>query len=214
MVSSLQEAIEQWLRLPFMVAGQVLGWLGETAVELARTGDGARRRAQGPGDLLPPATRERPRPPAAAESAIHRAAASVVEARPSSLESNRQEKSEMADTNLHDDMVKLVEYTLVSIERGHETKLEGPEQIIVTDDLTGDAFSNARVASWFKETSGKHKYKDEDGKDQTRAVDSETLRVYYRVLDRWPKEDLKKDERQVEYLRQIAENTRKAGASK
>lgn len=114
----------------------------------------------------------------------------------------------MADTNLHDDMVKLVEYTLVSIERGYERKLEGPEQIIVTDDLTGDAFSNARVAAWFKRTGGKVKANDTG----ERNLGLDTLRVYYQVLDRWPKEDLKKDERQVEYLRQIAENT-KPGSS-
>ena len=123
----------------------------------------------------------------------------------------------MADTNLHDDMVKLVEYTLVTIERGLEQRLEGPEQIIVTDDLTGDAFSNARVAEWFRKTGGEveHEveYEDKQGatkkKKEKRKVNPDTLRVYYRVLDRWPKEDLKKDEKQVEYLRQIATNTGK-----
>ena len=114
----------------------------------------------------------------------------------------------MADTNLHDDMVKLVEYTLVTIERGQERALEGPKQIMITDDLTRDAFSNARVAAWFTQTGGEVDLEDEKGQVHKRLVDPETLRVYYRVLDRWPKEDLKKDERHVEYLRQIAENTR------
>lgn len=96
----------------------------------------------------------------------------------------REEKTTMADTNLNDDMVKLVEYSIVTIERGSERILKGPSQVIVTDDLTGNAFSNARIADWC------------DGRD--RSIRTDTLRVYYNVLDRWPKEDLKKDERKVD----------------
>jgi len=92
----------------------------------------------------------------------------------------------MPDTNLNDDMVKLVEFTIVTIERGRERLLEGPSQVIVTDDLTGNAFSNARIADWVMEANG------------DRSVKTDTLRVYYNVLDRWPQEDLKADERKVD----------------
>jgi hypothetical protein len=98
----------------------------------------------------------------------------------------REESAKMPDTNLNDDMVKLVEFTIVTIERGRERLLEGPRQVIVTDDLTGNAFSNARIADWVLKEHG------------DRSVKTDTLRVYYNVLDRWPKEDLKADERKVD----------------
>ncbi len=120
----------------------------------------------------------------------------------------------MADTHLNDDMVKLVEYTIITIEREKEQQLEGPKQIIVTDDLTGDAFSNARIAEWI---NGKHDWLDDEG------IKPSTLRVYYNVMDRWPKEDLKKDEKivshdeqQLKILREIADRlpASKTSASK
>jgi hypothetical protein len=118
-------------------------------------------------------------------------------------EPRTREETQMADTNLNDEMVKLVEFTIVTIERGNERKLVGPEQILVTDDLTGNAFSNARIADWSETAKGK----DAD-------VRSNTLRVYYNVLDRWPKEDLKKDERQIEYLKEIADELKRRPAGK
>ena len=109
----------------------------------------------------------------------------------------------MADTNLNDNMVKLVEYTIVTIEREKETMLHGPQQKMLTDDLTGDAFSNARIAEWI---NGRHEELSRKG------IKPSTLRVYYNVLDRWPKEDLKRaekavnhDEQQLEILREIAD---------
>jgi hypothetical protein len=113
----------------------------------------------------------------------------------------------MSDTNLNDSMVKLVEYTIVTVEREREELLEGPGQVIVTDDLTGNAFSNARIFEWTQTTGGKRP----NGRFKGQAVPPDTLRVYFNVLDRWPKEDLKKDERslgheeeQIEILREIA----------
>lgn len=102
----------------------------------------------------------------------------------------------MPDTNLNDDMVKLVEFTIVTIERGKERLLERPSQVIVTDDLTGNAFSNARIADWVMKDRG------------DRTVRTDTLRVYYNVLDRWPKEDLKAIERTVDAEEDQARNLR------
>lgn len=101
---------------------------------------------------------------------------------------NPKERRTMSDTNLNDKMVKLVEFTIVSIQRGKEKILEGPKQVLETDDLTGEAFSNARIADWVTEHS-------EAAKD----LDLDDLRVFYNVLSRWPKRDLKFDERTLAY---------------
>ena len=94
----------------------------------------------------------------------------------------------MPDMDLNDDMVKLVEYSIVTIQRQQERVLGDPERrvTIVTDNLTGNAFSNARIAELVNDK--KHK-----------RLKPDTLRVYYNVLERWPKEDLKKDEKGIEH---------------
>jgi hypothetical protein len=125
----------------------------------------------------------------------------------------KEERTKMADTNLNDDMVKLVEYSIVTIQREREALLEKGGQVIVADDLTGDAFSNARIADWvntsederlkrirdINEPKGAAKFKS------VRDIDTDALRVYYNVLERWPKEDLTKDERQIAALEELPE---------
>lgn len=116
----------------------------------------------------------------------------------------------MPDTNLNDDMVKLVEFSIVSIERESERILK-TGQIIVTDDLTGNAFSNARVAEWVCWQDEERESLSEEARRRHHKAKPDTLRVYYNVLDRWPKEDLKRDEKSLRYdeekievLREIA----------
>jgi len=97
----------------------------------------------------------------------------------------------MADRNLNDNMVKLVEYTIVTIERENEEILltvpGASEPVptmylkVVTDDLSDGAFSLARIAEWVR-------------KNPSTTLDEDSLQVYYNVLDRWPKQELKKDE--------------------
>jgi hypothetical protein len=101
---------------------------------------------------------------------------------------NQKEKRVMSDTNLNDKMVKLVEYTIVSIQRGKEKVLAQPQQVVETDDLTGDAFSNSRIAEWVKSNP-----------EEAKKFDLEDVRVYYNVVGRWPKRDLKYDEKTLEY---------------
>ena len=94
----------------------------------------------------------------------------------------------MADKNLGDDMVKLVEYTIVSIERGKEEIVESGHKLF-DDDMTGDAFASWVIA--------------EEVPKKKNGYDSKYLRVSYNVLDRWPRQDLKYEERQLEILGQI-----------
>jgi hypothetical protein len=95
------------------------------------------------------------------------------------------------DRQLSDDMVKLVRYTLLNIERDQETIL-GQGEEIVTDNLSDEAFSSWMIA--------KHEPPErrEPGKDA-----SKYLRVSYDVLGRWPKQDRKFEMRQLEVLGDI-----------
>lgn len=116
----------------------------------------------------------------------------------------------MADTNLNDDMVKLIQYAIVSIKRREEQiltealdddgTLGRPLLYLETDRLTGDGFSNARIADWVKEHP-----------DKAKEIDLDSLRVYYDVVARWPRSSLKYEEERldledekIDLLREIA----------
>ncbi len=103
----------------------------------------------------------------------------------------------MADKNLDDDMVKLVEYAIVTIDRGKErilyardggTPKDGRLALkLVTESMTPESFSTWVVSE----------------ANVSNGESAEYLRVYYNVLDRWPKQDLKYEEKQLRILRGI-----------
>lgn len=107
------------------------------------------------------------------------------------------------DTNLSDDMVKLVRYTIVSIERDHERIIHHDEEI-VTDNLTDDAFASWMIASYLQSKVYKRRV-DEDPDNRVKHDHKKNLRVCYEVLCRWPKQDRKYEKRQLEVLEGIRE---------
>lgn len=97
----------------------------------------------------------------------------------------------MSDKNLSDDMIKLVEYSIVTIDRGEERILSGPHAKLklVKRNTNGEAF-----AAWVI---------SEDPSAATTEKQKERLRVYYNVLERWPKQDLEYEEKQLDVLEEI-----------
>jgi hypothetical protein len=106
----------------------------------------------------------------------------------------------MSDTNLSDDQVKLVRYTIVSVQRDRERKLEEHE-ILVTDELTPDGFASWRIAAYFQRPDHEEIPHDE----------KKHLRVCYRVLCRWRRESLRHERRQLDELRGIREAIEASG---
>lgn len=102
----------------------------------------------------------------------------------------------MADKNLSDDMIKLVEYSIVTIERGEERILTGNhlKLKLVRRNTNGEAF-----ASWVI---------SEDISGDLGDEEKERLRVYYNVLERWPKQDLEYEEKQLDVLEEIRDALR------
>ena len=105
------------------------------------------------------------------------------------------------DTNLSDDMVKLVRYTIVSIERDHERIIHHGEEI-VTDNLTDDAFASWMIASYLQSREYAQR-RSEDPRHEIEHEHKKYLRVCYEVLCRWPKQDRKYEKRQLEVLEGI-----------
>lgn len=98
--------------------------------------------------------------------------------------------------NDDDGMVKLVEYTIVTIKRGGERILKKSE-ILYTEDMSDEAFATWVVALYLQE-DGVHVPHD----------DKKYLRVYHRLLDSWARQSLECCERQLDVLRGIEEAIR------
>lgn len=134
--------------------------------------------------------------------AVQRAAAPVFST--SSSESTTESKEiKTMDTNLADDMVKLVRYTIVTIERDHERILHRGEEL-VTDNMTDDAFASWMIASYLQSDDYRHKTAA-DPRHEVPHGQKKYLRVFYEVLGRWPKQDRKYEKRQLEILEGIRE---------
>lgn len=102
----------------------------------------------------------------------------------------------MRDSNLSDDMVKLVRFTIVSIQRDDEHILRnGLGEKIVTDNMDDESFASWVLSEYFQRAE--HEPIDDD--------DKKYLRVYTEVLDRWPKQDRKFEKRQLGSLEGIEE---------
>lgn len=94
--------------------------------------------------------------------------------------------------DLRDDMLKLVRFKVLFVKREYEEVLaEGDE--LVSDSMDSTAFTAWKIAQM--QWDGKLKNIDEK--------DKKYLRVYYEVLDRYPRQKFKYEEQQIEVLKQI-----------
>lgn len=96
----------------------------------------------------------------------------------------------MADTNLSDDMLKLVSYSIVCIERGEEKVLLCSDCKLFADNMSDCDFDSWVVADYCEH----HEV----------PCDKKYLRVTYEVKGRWPKPDLQFEEKQLERLEDIS----------
>lgn len=97
------------------------------------------------------------------------------------------------DTNLNDDLIKLVRFSVVSIERDRERVLRHGEQLVL-DAMSGEAFSSWMVAVYLQSTDV-----------PIQEEEKKYLCVCFAVLCRWPKQDREFEKRQIEVLDEIRE---------
>ncbi len=107
----------------------------------------------------------------------------------------------MADNSLSNDLVKVVQYTILSIKPDGEHALKGfehsPRTKVVTDNMTGEDFTSWVIAEYFHEPDHE-KVDDEDKK---------YLRVAYAVIHSFAPEKANYDQEQTAALKEIAANT-------
>ncbi len=90
--------------------------------------------------------------------------------------------------SLNDDMIKLVRYSILTIERDREAVLVPSAERLVTDNLSEDAFAAWMISEHRAELGG---------------TANQYLRVTVEVADRWAKQDRKFEKRQLQVLGEI-----------
>jgi hypothetical protein len=129
------------------------------------------------------------------------------------------------DRDLHDDMLKLVRYKVLFVRREYEVAFPEKEDL-VSDNMDGGAFTAWKIAEFIQELHPKDKdkpipsthtriptkwldkkYAEEFWKDSYLTgiphEDKKYLRVYYEVLERYPREKFKYEEQQIRVLEEI-----------
>jgi hypothetical protein len=143
----------------------------------------------------------------------------------------RKEERHMSSCNCcdHDETVKLVEYTIVSIKPCDE-RIIRRGQVIYADDMDDDGFAAWVIARYLQgddrdEDDGydrrrEHRGDDEEGdrdwRERSRRLprdEKRYLRVYHRVLESWRRPDDCCDNRQIDVLRDIERAIRGMGRS-
>lgn len=123
------------------------------------------------------------------------------------------------DKDLHDDMLKLVRYKILFVKREYEVAFPEREDL-VSENMDGSAFAAWKVAEFIQQLANGNtdvpakwgsKYPSEDrdkyvtnGKLKAFPDDDKKyLRVYYEVLERYPREKFKYEEQQIRVLEEI-----------
>ena len=134
----------------------------------------------------------------------------------------KEEQRKMRDTNLSDDMLKLVRYKILFVKRDYEVAFPEREDL-VWENISDTALTAWKVAEfiqslettevprkWLDKNYPKERQKKtEHGRDiwyihKLPEDDKKYLRVFFEVLDRYPREKLRYEERQLDVLEEIA----------
>lgn len=105
----------------------------------------------------------------------------------------------MTNTDLRDDMLKLVSYSIVCIERGRERSLLCNQCRLFSDNMTDCDFEVWVIADFIEHWQREHP-------GRRLPCNKKDLRVAFEVKGRWPKQDLRFEEKQLRRLHGIEES--------
>ncbi len=131
--------------------------------------------------------------------------------------STNGERANGLDKDLHDDMLKLVRYKILFVRREYEYAFPEQEDL-VSDNMDGSAFTAWKIAEFIQDLHREHtpvplKWRDKNYPpkefikgDHLTGIpheDKKYLRVYFEVLERYPREKFKYEEQQIKVLEDI-----------
>jgi DNA-binding MarR family transcriptional regulator len=124
----------------------------------------------------------------------------------------------MSDKNLRDDMLKLVQYKILFLKRDYEHAFPEQEEL-VADNIDEAGYTAWKIAAFIQQLREQRHtpvpknwklYPPHDPQCREGSTligfpqdDKKYLRVYYTVLQRWPREAFNFEEKQIEVLKQI-----------
>ena len=204
--------------VPFRTLLYGMERLLEVMRNMQRVGDGGMRLMVG-SETAEPSPSPAPKP-------VSQPGHSDSIAAPGGIETVIEENKHM-DKDLNDDMLKLVRYKILFVKRDHEHAFPEQEEL-VSDNMDGSAFTAWKVAEFIqslgkkktrvpekwdkypdkKDDHGKHLYREGDTLTGLPEDDKKYLRVFFEVMDRYPREKLKYEEDQLHVLREIKEAIR------
>lgn len=129
------------------------------------------------------------------------------------------------DKDLQDDLLKLVRYKILFVRREFEVAFPEQEDI-VSDNMDGDAFSAWKVAEfiqdlpdgevripakWLEQQYPPAEFRKGNSLIGLPHEDKKYLRVYYEVLERYPREKFKYEEQQIRVLEEIRDKVQDMG---
>jgi hypothetical protein len=229
-VSSLALLVTQMIRLPMLVIVCGVEIFTKTIHGFQRLADQSMDVLMRPGGVVP-------LPPSGAYAALPGAAApapppvvptiSPVFTGPKDQQPQdaRKELIKMPDTNLNDDMLKLVRYKILFIKRDYEVAFPEQEEL-VHDNMSDAAFTAWKVAEFIQSLDDTAVPKKWHNKRYPESLverggvsyihslpeeDKKYLRVYFEVMQRYVREKFKHEERQVEELEKIRKILERGG---
>ena len=122
------------------------------------------------------------------------------------------------DQDLNDDMNKLVRYSVICVDRENETVLQSTRDTLVKDRMDGGGFTAWKIAEFHDRLrNGEVDLPDEWKKDPPDGLETtpkgklanlpgevaKYLRVPFHVIDRYPRERFKYEEKQIQVLKEI-----------
>lgn len=136
------------------------------------------------------------------------------------------EETKQMDQDLNDDMLKLVRYKILFVKRDYEFAFPEHEEL-VSDNMDGQAYTAWKIAEfiqklekgrrepdaekfripekWEEYPKAEHRY-EHSGARYLAGIDEDDkkyLRVFYEVLERYPREKFKFEEDQIKVLKEI-----------
>ncbi|PYP90380.1 MAG: hypothetical protein DMG65_11735 [Candidatus Angelobacter sp. Gp1-AA117] len=219
--SNMVRVFGQLLMLPIAALVYGMDMLIKTMQEMQKVTNQGMQVVTGPG-VRPETSAE-----AQTNSANTYATANATQNEEEKLLSYDNNNGNGLDKNLRDDMLKLVRYKILFVKREYEHAFPEQEDLVY-DNMDGNAFTAWKVAEFIQELAkvkdettaeGRaavgirlpHKWKHYPGEKYTfqgyltgfPPEDKKYLRVFYQVLERYPREKFRHDERQIEVLEEI-----------
>ena len=134
------------------------------------------------------------------------------------------------DKDLHDDMLKLVRYKVLFVRREYECAFQ-EEEDLVSENMDSSAFTAWKIAEFIQDLQEEpirvpSKWRDKnyppkdpryiDDSGHLKGIpdeDKKYLRVYFEVLDRYPREKFKYEEQQIKVLEDIRDRLGSSGGA-